>query len=67
MVMNGLILLTGIAAIAIVKIFRDMCKTSNIQNNINNINIEHDVPPKYEDIEIEIDEPPNYDYDYDYD
>ena len=50
MVMNGLILLTGIAAIAIVKIFRDMCKTSNIQNNIN---IEHDVPPKYEDIVAE--------------
>ena len=55
MVMNGLILLTGIAAIAIVKILKDMCKTPNVRNNIN---IEHEIPPKYEDIEI--DTPPNY-------
>lgn len=53
--MNGLIILTGIATIAIVKIFRDMCKPPNVSNNIN---IEHELPPKYEDIEIDI--PPDY-------
>ena len=53
--MNSLLILTGIAAIAIIKIVRDMCKTPNVRGNIN---IEHETPPKYENIDI--DNPPNY-------
>ena len=55
MVMNSLLILSGIAAIAIATILKDMCKTPNVRRNIN---IEHEIPPKYE--EIEIDTPPNY-------
>ena len=47
--MNSLLIITGIATIAIATILKDMCKTPNVRRNIN---IEHETPPKYEDIEI---------------
>ena len=56
MVINSLLIMVGIAVIGIIKILKDMCKTPNDRNNIN---IEHEVPPKYEALVMD-DNPPNY-------
>ena len=56
MVINSLLIMAGIAAIGIIKIITDMCKTPNARNNIN---IEHEIPPKYEALVMD-DNPPNY-------
>jgi len=56
MVINSLLIIVGIAAIGIIKILKDMCKTPNDRNNIN---IEHEVPPKYEDLVMD-NNLPNY-------
>ena len=59
MALNGLIIITGFAAFAVVKIMIDMCKNPSVTPDVD---IEVLVPPKYEEIDTDeiIDYPPTY-------
>ena len=58
--MNSLLILTGLAGMAVVKVLIDLCKKPDIddtETQNQEVNAQSEIPPKYQEIET----PPNYD------